>query len=108
MGIGARKPVQLVEVLNTVKADGSNTVSYGIPIGTWAEISNPSGFRQYLNGQTQAGQTKDFLIRYKFTGQPTSSWIIRYAGKDWTIQTRIAINEKAFYWRITATSKSDV
>lgn len=108
MGIGARKPIQLIEVVKTLDADGRNVNTPQTPVDTWAEIDSPSGSRDFMNGQTTMGQTKDFLIRYDFTSQPDVHWFIRYDGKDWTIQNRIAIDEKSFYWRITAQSKGNV
>lgn len=108
MGIGARKPVQLVRTLITKDAEGMNENTEQPPVNTWAEITNPSGSREYANNQSLLSQTKDFLIRYDFDNQPDVHWSIRYDGKDWTIQNRIAIDEKLFYWRITAQTKANV
>jgi SPP1 family predicted phage head-tail adaptor len=108
MGIGARKKIELVRVVHGQGATGANENDPQDAVDTWAEITNPSGFRQYLNGQGAMEDTKDFLVRYDFTNQPNSSWRIVYDGKNWEIQNRIPIDEKKFYWRITATAKGDV
>lgn len=106
--IGTRKQVQLVQILVGQDSDGQNIEQEGDKFGRWAEITNPSGFRQYLNGQTQMGHTKDFKIRHNLNKYPGADWKIRYEGKDWTITSIQPLNEKRFYWLMTATSKSDV
>lgn len=108
MGIGQRKQVQLVQLLVAQDTDGRNKEQEGDKFGVWAEISNPSGFRSYLNGQTQMGNTKNFLIRFRFNKYPNCDWKIRYEGKDWTITNIEKVDEKRFYWQMTATAKSDV
>src|SRR6188472_1485757 len=108
MGIGQRHQVQLVQVTNTQGPAGRWQEVEGQKFGVWAEITNPSGFRDYQNGQTQLGNTKRFKIRFKFNKYPNADWKIRYEGKDWTISNRQAVDEKRFYWEFTATSKADV
>jgi SPP1 family predicted phage head-tail adaptor len=108
MGIGQRKQVQLVQIVSTKQAAGNWVEAEGVKFGAWAEVSNASGFRDYQNGQTQLGNTKRFLIRFRFDKYPNADWKIRYENKDWTISNRQAVNEKRFYWSITAQSKSDV
>lgn len=108
MSIGTRKQVQLVQILVGKDSDGQNIEQEGDKFGVWADIRNPSGFRQYLNGQTQMGHTKDFMIRYRFDKYPGANWKIRYEGKDWTITSIQRREEKKFYWQLTASSKSDV
>jgi SPP1 family predicted phage head-tail adaptor len=109
VGIGKRVQVQLVKLVAQKEAAGNwGTPAEAETIGVWAEISNPSGFRDYQNGQTQLGQTKRFLIRYRFDKHINCEWKIRYDDKDWTISEKQKIDEKRFYWRITATSKADV
>lgn len=103
--IGKRKQVQLVFIPNE-KADAGNWQEQ--PAQTynrWAEITNPSGFRDYINGQTHLGQTKKFLIRFDFDLFPGADWKIRYSGKDWTISNIDKVDEKRFYWNVTAASK---
>lgn len=108
MGIGQRKQIRLQQVLVTQDADGRNTESSGAAYSTWAEVENPSGFRDYSNGQTQLGSTKRFKVRFRFDKFPNCDWVVRYDNKDWTPSTIQKLDEKNFYWLITATSKSDV
>lgn len=108
MGVGQRKQVQLVQILNPRNSEGRPVETEGQKFGVWAEVSSPSGSRDYQNGQTQLQNTKRFLIRFRFDRFPNANWKIRYEGKDWTISTREAIDEKRFYWQFTASSKADV
>lgn len=100
--------MQLVQLVTAKTAEGRNTETEGDKIGLWADISNTSGFRTADNGQTQLGTTKNFLIRFRMDKYPNCNWKIRYEGKDWTISTIQKVDEKRFYWRMTATSKADV
>ncbi len=108
MGIGQRHQVQLVQILSSQDGAGCWQEYDGQKFGVWAELSNPSGFRAYEHGQTQLGQTKNFLIRFRFDKYPNCNWKIIFRGKEWTISEREQVNEKRFYWRFTAQSKADV
>lgn len=108
MGIGTRKPIILRQVVVTTSATGRNIESTGYSFKTWAEIRNPSGFRDYQNGQTQLGTTKRFLVRFRFNLYPNCDWKIHYSGVDWTVTDLQKVDEKRFYWQVTATSKGDV
>jgi SPP1 family predicted phage head-tail adaptor len=109
MGIGVRKQVQLIQVLSVKDpSDGHWIETEGMKFGVWAEVSNPSGFRDYQNGQTQLGNTKKFLIRFRFDKYPDADWKILYENKEWTISNRQPVNEKRFYWQFTALSKANV
>lgn len=107
MAIGTRIQVQLVQILVGQDSDGRNREQEGERFGAWADITNPSGFRNYENGQTVLGNTKRFLIRFRFNKYPDCNWKIRYEGKDWTISEILKRAEKKFYWQLTATAKSD-
>ena len=108
MSIGKRAQVQLVQLLVAKDGHGRNIEQEGQRYGAWAEVSNPSGFRTYEGGQTQLGATKRFMIRFRFDRYPDCNWKIRYENKDWTLSSIEKMNEKRFYWRITATSKANV
>lgn len=108
MGIGQRKPVILQQIAVTVDTDGRNIESTGISFKTWAEITEPSAFRDYLAGQTQMGKSKRFLIRFRFDKYPNANWKIVYSGSEWTVSEIQKVQEKQFYWTFRATSKSDV
>lgn len=109
MGIGQRKQVQLVQISSTQQAAGNwGTEVEGLRYGCWAEISNQRGSADYNSGQTQLANTKVFKIRFRFDKFPDANWEIKYENKDWTISNRQALQEKRFYWIITASSKANV
>lgn len=109
VGVGIRKQVQLVQVVTSKATAGNWTDNVeGLRFGIWAEITNPSGFRDYQNGQTQLGNTKRFKVRFRFDKYPGADWKVKYEGKDWTISSIQRVDEKKFYWLITAQSKGDV
>ncbi len=109
MGIGNRHQVQIVPYTDTQGAAGNWTGgTEGAPVDVWAEVQNPSGFRAYQNGQTQIGQTKDFFIRFRFDQFPNANWRIVYDGRRWTVSEIRKQDEKKFYYRLTASSKSNV
>lgn len=107
MAIGNRKQVRITPYTSAQNAAGSSVETAGTPIDIWAEVSNPSGFRAYQNGQTQLGETKDFLIRYRFDQFPNCNWRLIYDGRNWAVSGIRKVDEKKFYYRVTATSKSD-
>lgn len=108
MGIGRRKRVTLTTVLVTTDANGRNIEADGDSYRAWAEVTNPSGFRAYLNGQTQLGKTKLFKLRFRFDKYPGAEWKIGYENKEWTVSEIQRVSEKNFYWEVTAASKSHV
>lgn len=108
MGIGQRQPIKLVQIAVTIIGNGRNIESEGISFQTWAEISNPSVFRDYLYGQTQMGKTKNFLVRFRFDKYPNADWKVIYNGVQWTISQIQKVNEKPFYWLLIGSNKSDV
>lgn len=108
MGIGARKRVQLVGVTVTQNVEGTNVNTAQAAIDTWAEVRNPSGFRQFINGMSLLGETKDFFIRYDFGVVLTKTWHIVYDGKKWVPSQVQKIDEKKFYYRITASTGDNV
>ena len=107
-GIGVRKQIQLIQISVAIDYTGRNIEEPGEVFNTWAEITNPSGFRDYDNGITQFGKTKKFLVRFRFDLSPNVDWKVKYEGKEWTISQINKVEEKKFYWQIIATSKSDV
>lgn len=105
MGIGKMIPVVIKPYTSAKAAGGEWVETTGTDIQAWAEISNPSGFRAYMSGQTQLGETKDFLIRYRFDNTPGVNWRIVYDNRNWAVSEIRRIDEKKFYYRLTATSK---
>jgi SPP1 family predicted phage head-tail adaptor len=108
MGIGTSKPVQLRQLFTSKTDTGRNITAEASSFNAFAEISNPSGSRQYEYGQTLLEQTKIFLIRFRFDKYPSSQWKILYDSRDWTVTNIERVEERHFFWRITATSKGDV
>lgn len=108
MGIGQRKQIKLQQITVARTDSGRNIEGEGDSFTTWAEITNPSGGRDYLNGQTQLSSTKRFLVRFRFDKYPNVEWKLEYDKKYWTISDIQKVNEKNFYWQFTATSKNDV
>ncbi len=108
MGIGQRKQIQIIPVIATKAAAGNWISTEQDAVGVWAEVTDPSGFRTYQNGQTQLGETKNFLIRYRFDRFPNCDWKLIYDSRRWTVSEIRKMDEKRFYYRLTATSKSNV
>lgn len=108
MGIGQRKQVQIIPNASTADAGGAWKTTPGSPLGVWAEVTDPSGTRSYQGGQTQLGVTKNFLIRFRFDRYPNADWKLIYDGRKWTVSEIRKIDEKPFYYRLTATSESNV
>jgi SPP1 family predicted phage head-tail adaptor len=94
--------------VSTQGAGGNWTNAEGTKYGCWAEIADPSGFRVFENSQDKLGNTRSFKVRYRFDKFPNVTWKIRYDGKDWDISEIQKLDEKKFYYRITATAKHDV
>lgn len=105
MGIGQRQQIQLVHVPNDQAVAGNWVQQPKERYNTWAEVSNPSGFRDYLNGQTQLGLTKRFQVRFRFDLFPGADWKVKYQSKEYTVQSIERVNEKRFYWTIRGTAK---
>lgn len=107
MGIGVRKQIKIVPYTSAANAEGRNIEAEGTRVHLWAEVTNPSGFREYANGQSALGETKDFLVRYRFDMFPNVNWRLLYDGRRWTVTEVRRLDEKKFYYRLTASSKSD-
>lgn len=105
MGIGKRLPARIIPYTTGRNASGSAIETAGTGINVWAEITSPSGFRAYQNGQTQLGNTRQFMIRFRFDLYPNADWRLMYDGKLWTVTEIQKMDEKKFYYLITATSK---
>lgn len=108
MSIGTRIQIQLIQYVQGRGANGKNTEVQGDKFGVWAEIDNGSGGRDYANGIVQFNNTKRFLVRFRFDKFIDSTWKIKYEGKNWTISQIEKIDEKRFYWRVTASAKNEV
>lgn len=108
MGIGQRKQVQIRPYTSTKGAAGQNVETDGTPVNVWAEVESPGGSRSYEHGQTKIGNTRDFIIGYRFDLFPGSSWRIMYDGKLWTVSSIEKVAERRFFYRLRAEAKGDV
>jgi SPP1 family predicted phage head-tail adaptor len=108
MGIGKTQQVKLIPYTADPNINGAWIEVRGQSKNVWAKVSNPSGFRSYQNGQTQLGETKDFLIRFRFDMFPNCNWKLVYDSRVWTVNELIKQDEKKFFWRLNATSKGNV
>jgi SPP1 family predicted phage head-tail adaptor len=107
MGIGQMRQVSIIPLTHSKSDSGAWQKTEGTPYRVWAEVTDPSGFNVYQNGQTQLGQTKTFTIRFRFDRTPDCDWRLIYDGRRWTVTEIRRVDEKKFYYRLTATSKSD-
>lgn len=105
MGIGSRKQVQLIYVPVDQAVSGQWVEQPKNSYNTWAEISNPSGFREYAQGQTVLGKLKNFLIRFQFDKFPGANWKVKYLDQEYTISDIERLDEKKFYWTIRGQAK---
>lgn len=103
MGIGARKPIELImfAVSKTTAGNWVTDENKGVSFKTWAEITNSGSSRNYAQ-QTQLEKTKRFLVRFRFDKYPNADWKIRYNGQDYTVSDIDKVDEKKFYWSILA------
>lgn len=108
MSIGSRKQVEIRPYTSTKGAAGQNEETPGTPVRVWAEVQSPSGSRSYEHGQTKIGNTRDFIIGYRFDRFPNSSWRIMYDGKLWTVDSIEKIEERRFFYRLNASAKGNV
>lgn len=108
MGIGQRRPIELVQIVSAKDSAGRWQSSEGEVFQTWADVASVSGFREYQVGQTQLGETKTFQVRFRFNKYPNCDWKVRYDGKVWTVSEIEKVNEKQFYWLLRATTRGDV
>lgn len=104
MSIGQLKRIQLVRVVSTKNANGTNQNTKTL-YTYWAEVVQGSASRTYQNSQTQLGTSYQFRIRYNSSLNIDSSYSIVYEGKQFTITGAVRENNKNFYWLISAEAK---
>lgn len=106
-GIGLRKPIKIISVAPVKNANGEMKPNELVLFSGWAEVSNPSGNRNYFIGQDSFDHTKFFKIR---NNQGLTSDVhtrLIYSGKRYTVNSIEKDNERNFYWNIRATAKTD-
>lgn len=104
MKIGRSKRIQLLKVVNTKAANGSN-VNTTTKYTYYAEVVSGSGFRNYQNSQTQLGSSYRFKIRHNAALDVDSKYSIIYDGKQFTVTGITRDAERNFYWLIDAVAK---
>lgn len=107
MGIGNTVMIQLIRQVVEQNGEGRMLESQDEVINIWAEISNPSGFRSYDHNQSSLETSKTFKVRFRFDKLPNVDWKIKYESRYWTIDRIQKVDEKRFYWQITATKKGN-
>lgn len=104
MSIGTRKRIQLLKVVHSKSANGSNQNTQTRST-YYAEVVQGSGSRNYQNSQTQIASSYTFRIRYNSALDLNSKYSIIYDGRQFTVTSIVKENEKSFYWIITAEAK---
>lgn len=105
-GIGTRRQIKIIRKGN-ITGDGGfrEADAEEVLFSGWAEVSNPSGFRDFISGQTQMGNTKRFRIRNNRVITLDSRTRIKFDGKEYLPSTIEREDEKKFYWIIRATAQ---
>ena len=107
-GIGIRKQIQILSVAPTKDVDGYQKPADPVVLYSgWAEVTNPTGNRNYFIGQDSLDHTKFFKIRHSVAITSDVHTRLIYAGKRYTVDSIERDREKNFYWNIRATAKTD-
>lgn len=108
MSIGQRKQIVIISVAPTKEEDtGLMKKDETVLYSGWAEVTNPSGSRNFSVGLDSLDHTKFFKIRNHQAIQADVNTRLIYAGKRYTVNSIEKDNEKNFYWNIRATAKTD-
>jgi SPP1 family predicted phage head-tail adaptor len=99
--IGNLKPIKLLKYTNTIDADGDATDTVAVTYKMWAEISDEGGGRTQADGRTDMSDTKTFKVPFRGYNI-TPDYKIEYFGQTYSISSVKRIDEKRFYWEITA------
>ncbi len=104
-GVGTRRQIKVVSIGGGKDGRGFNQTDETLLFTGWAEVSNPTGYRDWQNGQPQIGNTKQFRVRNNRQLELDSKTRIIYDGKRYTVDSIIREKEKSFYWIIRATAE---
>jgi SPP1 family predicted phage head-tail adaptor len=97
-----KKAIRL-EKWKTVKdGNGNNTESIEKKIDYWAIVSEASGDRSSLNGQTGLTNSVSFEIDYNPKFNPTGNWRVIFDGRRFTVHQVKKKNQDRFKLIITA------
>lgn len=99
--IGNLKPIKLLKYTNTIDADGDATDTVAVTYKMWAEIEDGGGGRTQADGRTDMSDTKTFKVPFRGYNI-TPDYKIEYFGQTYSISSVRRIDEKRFYWEITA------
>lgn len=101
MALGNMKKIKLNEYAVTKDGEGNNIEQLVNSYPIWAEVKETSGNRSFDNG-VNLNKSKTFRIWFKPDWVLTGNWIIRYFGRDYTIENIERVNEKRFNWIVSA------
>lgn len=97
-------PVRLSKWVTIKDANGNNTESITKNVSTFAEVTDISGNRTTLYGDTDMAKLKRFRIRFNTKFNPTGNWRIIYDGDRYTVTKISKDEEKRFFWTFEATA----
>lgn len=101
MGIGDKKKIRLEKW--TATKDGLGDYKESVQKwNLWATVTKTGGGRSSLNGQTGLVPSYQFEIYWKPDIFITGKYRVAYDGKLLTVSDFSKVDEKRFYWRITA------
>lgn len=104
-GIGARKPIKLIN--ETPSISGRNwAASSETILRTWADVRSTSGFRTSTNGQAELGRLFEFKFRYQGDIEINANTRLVYDGQRYAIHTCEKDKQKQFYWIVRCQAKS--
>jgi len=106
MSIGKRKLIMIISVAPIKSANGEMKPNEEILFDGWAEVTSPSGGRNYFVGQDSLDHTKFFKIRNHQAITADVNTRLIYSGKRYTVNSIEKDSEKNFYWNVRATAKT--
>lgn len=107
MGIGTRKQIRIISVAPIKDSDGLMKPNETVLFSGWAQVTNPSGGRNYFVGQDSLDHTKFFKIRSSQGITVDVHTRLIYAGRMYTVNSIEKDREKNFYWNVRATANDN-
>lgn len=104
MSVGQRKQIKIIDVTPVKDANGNLKPEQTVLFAGWAEVTNPSGGRNYFNAQDSLEHTKFFKIRNYQAIEADVNTRLLYSGKRYTVNSIEKDKEKNFYWIVRATA----
>ena len=103
-GIGSRKQIKIIDVTPAKDSNGYMKPNETVLFSGWAELSNPSGGRNFFNGKDSLDHSKFFKIRNHQAINADVNTRLLYQGKRFSVNSIEKDNEKNFYWIVRATA----